>query len=86
MRVARGLAARRDRDLCSGPAKLCQAFGIDRTQDGADLVKGDDVGVFDDGTPPPDVPGVSVRIGISVAVDEPWRLFIPGDPNLSRPG
>ncbi len=86
MRAARGPAAKRDRDLCSGPAKLCQAFGLDRDQDGVDLVTGEDVGVFDDGTPPPATPGVSPRIGISVAVDEPWRWFVPGDPNLSRPG
>jgi len=86
MRAARGVAAKRDRDLCSGPAKLCQALGIDRDQDGLDLVRGDEVGVYDDGTPPPTVPGVSARIGISVAVDEPWRWFVPGDPNLSRPG
>ena len=86
MRAARGPAAKRDRDLCSGPAKLCQAFGLDRDQDGVDLVTGEDVGVFDDGTPPPTGPGVSPRIGISVAVDEPWRWFVPGDPNLSRPG
>jgi DNA-3-methyladenine glycosylase len=84
MRSARGRAARRDRDLCSGPAKLCQAFGIDRAQDGVDLVTGEDVGVFDDGTPPPVVPGVSARIGISVAVDHPWRWFVSDDPNLSR--
>jgi DNA-3-methyladenine glycosylase len=84
MRAARGVAARRDRDLCSGPAKLCQAFGIDRGHDGVDLVTGEDVGVFDDGTPPPVRPGVSARIGISEAVDEPWRWFVPGDANLSR--
>ncbi len=32
---------RRDRDLCSGPARLCQALAIDRTLDGTDLVKSD---------------------------------------------
>ena len=84
MRAARGPAARRDRDLCSGPAKLCQAFAIDRALDGEDLVQGEDVGVFDDGTPPPTTPGVSPRIGLAVAVEAPWRWFVPGDPNLSR--
>ena len=37
---ARRRAARRDTDLCSGPAKLCQALAIDRDQDGEDLVAG----------------------------------------------
>lgn len=37
MRRARA-AARTDRDLASGPAKLCQAFGFDRSYDGMDLV------------------------------------------------
>ena len=31
----------KERDLCSGPAKLCQAFGLDGTFDGADLVTRD---------------------------------------------
>ena len=33
-------AAKKAADLCSGPAKLCQALGIDRELDGHDLVKG----------------------------------------------
>ncbi len=86
MRAARGPAARRDRDLCSGPAKLCQALGVDRALDGSDLVAGDEVQIVDDGTPPPAEPGCTVRIGISVATEHPWRWFVPGDPNLSRPG
>jgi DNA-3-methyladenine glycosylase len=86
MRVARP-AARRDRDLCSGPAKLCQALGIDRALDGADLVtRGAAVRIVDDGVAPPRRPGRSGRIGISVATDVPWRFYVPGDPNLSRAG
>jgi DNA-3-methyladenine glycosylase len=86
MRLARGPTARRDRDLCSGPAKLCQALGIDRALDGTDVVEGDEVQIMDDGTPPPDEPACTVRVGISVGVDHPWRWFVPGDPNLSRRG
>jgi DNA-3-methyladenine glycosylase len=86
MRAARPRAARA-RDLASGPAKLCQAFSLDGTQDGADLVTaGAGVTVVDDGTPPPVVPGVSGRIGLSAGADLPWRWYVPGDPNLSRRG
>ena len=85
MRAARGPAARLDRDLCSGPGKLCQALGLDRSFDGADLVTGDrGVALGDDGTPPPAEPGVSGRVGISVAADVPWRFFVPGAVGLSR--
>lgn len=85
MRAARGPAARLDRDLCSGPGKLCQAFGLDRTFDGADLVTGDrGIEVADDGTPPPSSPGVSGRVGLSVAADVPWRFYVPGAMGLSR--
>ena len=85
MRAARGRAARADRDLCNGPGKLCQAFGLDRTFDGADLVTGDrGVEVVDDGTPPPADPCVSGRVGLSVATEVPWRFFVPGAMGLSR--
>jgi DNA-3-methyladenine glycosylase len=78
-------AARRPRDLCSGPAKLCQALGVDRSLDGTDLTRpGSALRIVDDGTPPPAQPGCSTRIGITMARDHPWRWFVAGDPNVSR--
>ena len=85
MRVARGPAARADGDLCNGPGKLCQALGLDRDHDGADLVTGDrGVTLVDDGTAPPEVAGVSGRIGISVAAEVPWRFYVPDAVGISR--
>ena len=78
-------AARRDRDLCSGPAKLCQAFGLDREHDGADLVTADrGVTILDDGTPPPVDPVQTTRVGLSAGAEHPWRWYVAGDPNVSR--
>jgi len=80
----RRLAARRDRDLTNGPAKVCQALGIDGAQNGADLVAGDrGVVLLDDGTPPPDHPAASTRIGITVGTEHEWRWFVPDDPFVS---
>ena len=84
MRAAR-TTARRDRDLCRGPARLCAAFGIDRTFDGADLVAGDHgVVIVDDGVAPPARPAVSTRVGLSAGADLPWRYYIGEHPALSR--
>jgi DNA-3-methyladenine glycosylase len=83
MRVARP-AARRDRDLCSGPAKLCQALGIDGGFDGSDLVVGDrEVRIVDDGVAPPTAPVQTLRIGLSAGAEHPWRWYVAGDPNVS---
>jgi DNA-3-methyladenine glycosylase len=85
MRAARP-RAKRDRDLCSGPAKLCQALGLDRAFDGADLVTGDrGVWLLDDGTPPPANPVQTTRIGLSAGAEHPWRWYTPDDPNVSGP-
>jgi DNA-3-methyladenine glycosylase len=76
--------ARRERDLCSGPAKLCQSFGLDRAFDGADLVAGDrGVAICDDGTPPPVHPFRTTRIGLSAGAEHPWRWCVPGNPFVS---
>ena len=63
--------------LADGPAKLCQAFGIGRDHNGADLLSGDRVGLYDDGVPPPANPRIGPRIGITRAVDVPWRWRTP---------
>ncbi len=93
MRAARP-PARLERDLCNGPAKLCQALGITGTDNGADLLtpaRGPGgpgeapVHLVDDGTPPPRRPGRGTRIGIKEATEKRWRFWVPGDPSLSRP-
>jgi DNA-3-methyladenine glycosylase len=85
MRAARP-GARVDRDLLRGPARLCQAFGVTGDDDGADLVKGP-LTVADDGTPPPSVPAVGLRVGLSAGRGDtlPWRWAVAGSPFVSRP-
>jgi len=85
MRAARP-RARTERDLMSGPAKLCEALGVDRAFDGADLVSGDrGLWIADDGTPPPAHPFQTTRIGLSAGAEHPWRWCVPGDPYVSGP-
>jgi DNA-3-methyladenine glycosylase len=84
MRVRRP-AARRDRDLCSGPARLAQALGLARRENGANLLRGP-LGVYDDGVDPPARPGRSTRVGLAPGrgEDKPWRFFVPGNEHVSR--
>jgi DNA-3-methyladenine glycosylase len=63
--------ARTDHDLANGPGKLCAAFDIDLRHNSLDLTKAG-IGIFDDGFVPAGVV-VTPRIGISKAVDVPWR-------------
>ena len=79
-------AARRAVDLANGPAKACQALGIDGIHDGVDLVTAEaGLAIIDDGTDPPEAPRVGPRVGISVATDRPWRFSVPDDPHRSKP-
>lgn len=72
--------------LTSGPAKLAQALGIDRRYNGADLAAAQPaITLFSDGVEPPGRPSQGPRIGIRAAVEFPWRWWVPGDPNVSRP-
>ena len=84
MRRRRG-PDRTNRELCAGPARLTQAFGITGTDDNTDLVRGS-IRILDDGTPPPARPGRSVRIGLREGRGDHdrWRWFVNRDPNVSR--
>jgi DNA-3-methyladenine glycosylase len=80
MRVRRG--ADDSRLLCSGPGKLCQALAVTGGHDGLPLDR-----------PPFELRASSApievvdgpRVGISAAVDRPWRYGIAGSRFLSRP-
>jgi DNA-3-methyladenine glycosylase len=73
------------RELCSGPAKLCQAFDVDRSFDGVDLVRGRDLWIAE-GTPVPESRIIAgPRVGISVGRKLAWRFSVAGDPFVSRP-
>ena len=82
---ARRPAARRDRDLCSGPARLTQALGLRGADDGVSLLRGP-FGIFDDDVAPPRRPGRSTRIGLAAGKGDAnrWRWFVPGNEHVSR--
>jgi DNA-3-methyladenine glycosylase len=82
MAERRGLGERRL--LCSGPGRLTQAFGVTRADDGLDLTSGADLFLAAGRPIPEDRIGVSVRVGISVARERPWRFFDRGSPFVSR--
>jgi DNA-3-methyladenine glycosylase len=68
--------------LASGPGRLTQALGISRAHDGLDLASPPFVLVAPVSSP--DV-GESTRVGITRAVDRPWRYSLAGSRFVSRP-
>jgi DNA-3-methyladenine glycosylase len=82
MRARRG--ERPDRDLCSGPGKLTEALGIGLEQNDADL--GADPFLLlrpQEGVELEVLTGP--RIGITKAVERPWRFCAADNPNVSKP-
>jgi DNA-3-methyladenine glycosylase len=82
---ARRPKARSDRELCAGPARLCQAFAITGEHDGTDLTHGP-LRIVDDGVAPPVAPVVTTRIGLREGQgdEDLLRFLVPDDPNISR--
>jgi DNA-3-methyladenine glycosylase len=69
-------------ELTNGPAKVCQALGIDRRLNGHDL-RASPLRLI---VRPKLVHGVvtATRIGISQAEEMPWRFYIDASPYVSR--
>jgi DNA-3-methyladenine glycosylase len=74
---------RPDHELCSGPGKLTEALGIGLTQNGADLSRDPFLLLPRDDWEGRVVTGP--RIGITKAVERPWRFCAVGNPHVSRP-
>jgi DNA-3-methyladenine glycosylase len=70
------LRRRGRRPLADGPGKLCQAFGLDGDDDGTDLCDQGPIRIHDDGMAPSLQPLAGPRIGITNAIDTPWRFRI----------
>ena len=83
MAVRRG--ANRARDLCSGPARWAQAFGVDRGFDGDDVVRGEGIRLERARGVAPDRIVAGPRIGVTQGAERPWRFCVAGSPWLSRP-
>jgi DNA-3-methyladenine glycosylase len=81
MRLRRGSPA--NRQLCSGPGKLCQALAITREMDGAPM-RGSALTVMAKRNAAPPAFEVTPRIGITRAADWPLRFLLVECPWVSR--
>ena len=72
------------RDLARGPARLTKAMGVDRALDGADVTRrGSPLTVVRGEAVTDDVVRRGPRVGVSAAAEQPWRLWIDGEPTVS---
>ena len=89
MRARRGRPHDLERRLCAGPARLCQALGVDRSLDGHDLMSGQRLWLA---TPDVSAGALEVKAGTRVGVESaggdwserPWRFWQEGNPSVSR--
>lgn len=91
LRVARRRTGAKlaDRELASGPARLCQAMGIDRGLDGVDLTRGN--GMFIEQVRKRTLPAGAIAVGPRIGVDyagewakKPLRFWVRGNGHVSK--
>ncbi len=77
-------AARADRDLARGPARLAGVLGLTGADSGLDLLAA--AGPIRVRHPDPAADGLvrtGPRVGIRAAADWPWRFWIAGEPTVT---
>jgi DNA-3-methyladenine glycosylase len=84
-RMRRRRGARPDADLCSGPGKLTEALGVGLDDNDADLARGPFTLLAPARAERPEVL-TGPRIGITKAVERPWRFCAAGSPFVSGRG
>lgn len=83
-RFGRNLLNAKERfNLTSGPGKVCQAMGINKTHYGIDLT-GDKIFLLDNPCLSQDQILVTKRVGIKKSAHLPWRFCIKNNPYVSR--
>lgn len=81
--AARRGSAKNVRLLTSGPARLTQAFGITKAQNGSDLTAGP-IYIYQDRPPTGAEVVWTGRIGIRHATERPWRCYLAESPYVSK--
>ena len=71
-----------DTELCNGPAKFCQAFGITGRENTRPV--GGNFVIYDAPEIAAEDIGISGRIGIRAGAELPWRFYIKDNPFVSR--
>lgn len=71
-------------NLASGPGKLCQAFSIDKSENGIDVTLLDSPIRVEDSLENPRLAS-STRVGIKSAAEKRWRFYSASSPFVSRP-
>ena len=72
-----------DRDLARGPARLCQALGIDLADNGADLGAGPLTLTLPDRAFDASLVRTGPRVGLRHAAEHPWRFWLADEPTVS---
>jgi DNA-3-methyladenine glycosylase len=81
--LARNRPGQQGVQLTNGPAKLCQALGITTAMNGHNLRAAPLVLELAEPIAQSDIVQTT-RVGITKAIDQPWRFYLRGNPYVSK--